>query len=438
MNANHYNWKIFNAALVVTAVSFFAKIFSAIKDLVVAAIFGTGIAVDAFILAALIPLMSVQVIAAPYGSALVPELTRLRVAGNEFAACRFFERYLGKAVLGLTFFSIVLYCGAFFIGELLSPAGYENALLIGRTLQILAPLTLIAGISQILVSVLNAFEHFALPAFSQILSPLGVIVALYFDSSSGATAIAWGALIGNFAQLIFLLVNYFILRTRLVTTKAATPITSINSLWASWSALFVSALLMSSTDIVDQIMAVQLGVGEVAALSYGTKVVGVLISVVAGALGSAAFPYISQMIERREQHLLAQTLRTYVKLILACSLVFVIGVCLFSESITWLLFERGAFSSSDTSKVASIQQFAIVQLPFYLINTLYMRVIMGHKLMADLLRITLVSITLNVLLNLLFSRFIGVAGIALSTSCVYVWSSVALAYKCNQQNLLKK
>ena len=437
MNANHYNWKIFNAALVVSSVSFFAKIFSAIKDLVVAATFGTGAAVDTFILAALIPLMSVQVIAAPYGSALVPELTRLRIAGDEFGACRFFERYLGRAMLGLAVFAAALFSGAFHFAELLSPHGQENSLVIGQALQIVAPLVLIAGVSQILVAVLNSFERFALPAFSQILSPIGIILVLFLDPAPTASTIAWGALIGNIAQLVLLAGFYFVMRLRLNTRTTTTP-AAFNTFWASWSALLVSALLMSSTDIVDQIMAAQLGSGEVAAFSYGTKVVAALISVIAGALGSAAFPYISQMIEKREQQLLVQTLRTYVRIILACSLVLVVVVCFFSEPIIWALFERGAFSSSDTRKVALVQQFAILQLPFYLINTLYMRVIISHKLMADLLKITLVSILSNVLLNILFSRFFGVAGIALSTSCVYIWSALALAYKCNQQNLLEK
>jgi putative peptidoglycan lipid II flippase len=379
--------------------------------------------------------MSVQIIAAPYGSALVPELTRLRVAGNEFGACRFFERYLARAILGLAVFAALLFSAAFFLAKLLAPDAQENSVVIGQALQILAPLVLIAGISQILIAVLNSFERFALPAFSQILSPLGIILALFLDSRSDATTIAWGALIGNIAQLVLLIAVYSVMRIPLKSTAPAPPVV-INTLWKNWSALFVSALLMCSTDIVDQVMAAQLGVGEVAALSYGTKIVAVLISVVAGALGSAAFPYISQMIEKREQLLLVQTLRTYVRLILSCSLLLVVIVCLFSEPIISALFERGAFSSVDTTKVALVQQFAILQLPFYLINTLYMRVIMGHKLMADLVKITLVSILLNVLLNILFSRFLGVAGIALSTSCVYVWSALALAYKCNQQNSL--
>lgn len=428
-----YSRKIFTSAAVIAICSFLAKGFSAVKDLIVAAVLGTGIPVDAFLLAALIPLLSVSVLAAPYGSALVPVVTRFLVAGDRASAFRVVERATLLALCPLLILAVTGFFLAPQIAGWLVPEAGPLTELTSRLLRILSSLTVIAGLCQLLTMVLAAFELFVLPALSQMFSPLMMALALlllpaeYMDLS-----LALGAVAGNLLQLILLGVLY--LRERRIRSGAGSPPFSLGSLIPLWAPLFISALLMSLTDIIDQIMAAQLGEGQVAVFSYGSKVSALLISVLAGSLTSAAFPYLSQMIERGESELLQRTLRSYTCWILAGSGVGVLLLCAVSLPVVQILFERGQFTAQDSGKVAFVQQMALLQVPFYLLNGLYMRVIMARGIAVYLSLITVISVLLNIILNVLFARWIGVAGIALSTSCVYLWSTLALGALIARRN----
>lgn len=442
MVSNHYNWKIFNSAMIVAGFSFLAKIVSALKDLIVAASLGTGESVDAFLLGALLPLLSVSVLAAPYGLALVPAITRLVISDSRRRACLFFERSLVYAILPL---GLMALAGTIFSSQIAAFLVPQSGTLMIRTasaLQLLSSLVLLSGISQLLIMALGAFEIFALPAISQTFSPLLIVVSLFFlPEQYQQDSLAIGAVAGNGLQLAFLLGLYGAVRFR---SRGVVPALARDqnefqaqnrSVFSQWIPLFISALLMSSTDIIDQVMAAYLGPGEVATFSFGMKVPALLISVLAGSLTSAAFPYLSQMIERSEHELLRQTLFTYTRLILLASGILVAGVMLLSLPVVRLLFERGAFTSQDSINVAFVQQMAVLQLPFYLLNGLYMRVIMARRAGRWLSLVTIGSVFLNVSLNLLFSQWIGVAGIALSTSCVYLWSTLALGYLLMRQKM---
>jgi putative peptidoglycan lipid II flippase len=429
MTKNHYNWKIFNAASLVALVSIAAKLFSALKDLIVAASFGTGIYVDAFILAALLPLLSVSVFSLPYALALVPVVTKVSMRDGVANGFLVFERYLFKFILILLLLSVALFLCAEPLSQFLVSDSLDLQKQVANSLLILSPLILIAGISQLLISMLNAQELFALPALTQICSPFFMIVALFIlPDGLDSVVLPLGALVGNLFQLFILFILYIIKRVP-STVKKEIEFSHFSAIIRSaWVPLFISALLMSTTELVDQIMASHLGVGEVATLNYGTRVVAALVSIIAGALTSAAFPYISQMIERAEITHLRQTLFTYTRLIIFAASIGALLLAILSEPIIRILFERGMFGPLETAKVTLVQQFALIQLPFYLLNALYIRVIMALRINWVLSVVTLISIILNILLNILFSLRFGVAGIALSTSCVYLWSALALGF----------
>ena len=95
---------------------------------------------------------------------------------------------------------------------------------------------------------------------------------------------------------------------------------------------------------------------------------------------------------------------------------------IFSENIIQILFQRGAFTASDTHLVAQIQICFALQIPFYVATMLVVRLIESMRLSQIFIWGSSFSLMINIVLNYLFSGWIGVAGIALSTTCVYIFS----------------
>ena len=186
------------------------------------------------------------------------------------------------------------------------------------------------------------------------------------------------------------------------------------------------AFLLSGTGLVDRAMAATLGPGSVSVLSYANKVVAVVVGLGTLALGTAVLPHFSLMVAKEDWRGIRHTIKTYVRLLLWTTIPIVIFLTFVSRPIIELVFERGRFTHSDTILVAKVQTFYFLQVPFYALSILFIRLISSLKRNKTLLWGATVSFPVNILLNILFMRWMGVAGIALSTSVVYLISCIYL------------
>ena len=101
---------------------------------------------------------------------------------------------------------------------------------------------------------------------------------------------------------------------------------------------------------------------------------------------------------------------------------------LLATPIVRLVFERGAFTAVDTAAVAPVLACYAVQIPFYLAGMIGVQVLAALCHYRALAFISTSNFLLNIALNLLLVRWIGLPGIALATSLVYVVSSTMIAF----------
>ena len=180
-----------------------------------------------------------------------------------------------------------------------------------------------------------------------------------------------------------------------------------------------ATVLFSSSSFIDQAMAAFLGSGSVSALNYGSKIVQGINGIAVVALTTAVLPYLSQMVTVKDWNGLRHTLRTYTALIIVVTLPLTLGLVYFSEPMVRLLFQRGAFTAEDTYLVAQVQALFLLQIPFYLLDILVARLISSLNANYLLVWRSVLGVVINVLLNYVFMWWLGVAGIALSTSIVF-------------------
>jgi putative peptidoglycan lipid II flippase len=96
------------------------------------------------------------------------------------------------------------------------------------------------------------------------------------------------------------------------------------------------------------------------------------------------------------------------------------ALVVFSEPLIRIIFQRGAFTAVDTRIVGRVLAFLSLQIPFYMLAQIGVRLISALKRNSMLMVIAGVNMVLNIVFNLILMRYWGVAGIALSTSFVYV------------------
>jgi putative peptidoglycan lipid II flippase len=181
--------------------------------------------------------------------------------------------------------------------------------------------------------------------------------------------------------------------------------------------------------LIDQGMAARLGSGSVAALSYGTRLLGVLIVIGPTAVGTAVLPHISVGAMLSNPSELRRKLRRYSLMILALVLPLTAGLMYFSEPIIRLVFQKGAFSEAATVLVSSVQRASLLQLPIAVLLSLEIRLTSALKANRLLYRVATLSLVLTLTFDYAFMRWWGVVGIAFAGVAIRLVCALYLSCK---------
>lgn len=397
---------------------------STARELLFAREFGVSGAVDALLFAYAVPVFVTGVLSSAFASGVVPTLVRIREAEGHEAAAAFFTQLIALTLL--LFIAIVALLLATFplIVSLLASRfeAAEIALTI-RLFRILTPVVVLGGLNAQMSAVLAGVERFGAATVTPAITPAIVAVTLalghgHLTLGGVAAAIVGGAAVESVVLAAMLHSCHLWRRPRF----DAHPEIAILS--RQYGALVIGSLMMSLTTITDQSMAMMLGRGAVSTLAYGNRVVSAAAGLAALAVGTAVLPYFSKMVAADDRAALRKSVGRFVVLLLAVTTPVAIALIVFAVPIVRLLFQRGHFTPADTLAVARVQQYLALEIPFYAAGIPLVRAISALRANHILTIGCAINLVTCIVLNYVFGRWIGVAGIALSTSAVYAVSFV--------------
>lgn len=430
------NWRIFHAMTIIMAATVLVKVAAVAKDIVIAGTFGLGDELDAFLIALVIPAFAVTVLAESFDGAFMPAYIRVREQqGNADA-----KRLLGNVVVlnfcvMLAVTAVLAAAGDMVLRVVASEFSQEKRELAYSLYLVLLALLVLEGQSTLWGAVLNAGEKFALVALAPILTPLVIVGMLMLAGVHrlGIGALAWGTVIGCACELI-VLGAVLARRGLLPLPRWSRSLKATRQVVHQYLPLVASAMIMSSSTVVDQMMASWLDAGSLAALNYGYKIPAFLSAIGITALGAAVLPHFSRLVAVGDYKTLRHTLKTYARWIILISVPIIALLCGASEWIVRAIFERGAFQRDDTALVTRIQQMYLLQVPFLVLGILGVRVLIAMSKNHLLTLMSIVNLVVSVCGNLILMRLMGVAGIALSTAVVYM-ISMTMIYVLLARNL---
>jgi putative peptidoglycan lipid II flippase len=415
--------RIARNTLVFSVATGLSRIAGLIREVVAASYYGTNGAISAFTIAFQVPNLVRSLFAdAALSAAFVPVFSELLVKGKRTEAFRLASTlfFLIVAALGsLTALFILvapvlmpLFTGSEFTREL-------DDLTVGLS-QVLFPIVLLLGLNGLVVGILNAYEHFTIPALSPLVWNLAIIVALIalrpaFSGQDEIYAYAIGVLIGTVIQFAiavpvlsrvgFKLELAFDLRDPRVTQvlKLMLPVTiglgliNFNLLINSVLGSFVSESAPRAVDAAFRIYMLPQGVFSVA-------------------IATVLFPALSRLAARGDfdglRRLEATGLRQiFLTLIPAAAITLILA-----EPITRLIYQRGEFGASSTAEVSSALFWFSFSLPFAGANLLLTRAFFSLQRPWAPTRLAGVTLLLNVVVSTaLYSPF-GIPGIVIGTA----------------------
>ena len=423
------NRRIFRAAVLVTAVGVLVKIVATFKEAAVAGVYGRSDEMDAFLAAALIPGLLINLISESMNQALVPTLIRVREReGHERA-----QQLLSSSMLWLCIFlaavcvSMALGARAFFplIASHFPAAKLDLSV---RLFYALLPVVIVTGIASNCTAVVNTFDRFALPALAPIVTPAAIILAaLLLGARVGIWALVYATLAGaliHAGMMVGMMDSHgYRFRLRWHGMNEAT-----REVAYQYGPVLLSNLVASGGLLVDQSMAAMLPAGSVSALVYANRFVSVVLTLLAGAVSTAVAPYFSRMIAVGDWAGCRRTLRTWVRLMALVSAPIAVGLIAGAHLLIRITFQHGAFSAHDTAVVTPVLAMYALQIPFFVCSRVFYRFIVAMRRTDLILYCGVINLGLDIVLNLVLMRRFGVAGIALATSLWTVSTFIFLWY----------
>lgn len=415
--------RFFRAAALVAGLTLLMKSIALLKEVAIAREFGTGDDVEAFLAALLVPSCAISVVGASCGNALLPVFVRLRARGEALAAQRLFSAVLGRSLvlLGLVT-AAMLATRDVWLPWIAGAFAPEKLTLTARLVPILAPVLMIRGAAALSGAVLNAEGRFALTALAPGCLPVGVLAGLLLGRPHAeALDLAFGMVLGAVMEGCFL----FLAARRCglsVRPRWSRGDPHVREVARQYRSLLTAALLLTGTGLVDQAMAADLGTGNVSAFAYATKLVAFPLGLGMTSLGMVAGPYCARLVARDDHRDMHREVKWLVMAVLVGATPLTALAMHLSGWATELVYVRGEFGSSDAAVVGPTVALLCVQMPFQLAGVLVARMLSAHLASRVLFVGSAISLGLNVLLNALLAPWFGIAGIALSTGCVYTLS----------------
>ncbi len=178
--------------------------------------------------------------------------------------------------------------------------------------------------------------------------------------------------------------------------------------------------------LVDRTLASSIAVGGISALSYANKLNGFVQGLFVMPISTVMYPMISQMAAEDNINGLKSTVSESINSISILVIPATIGSMLFAKPVVKLLFNRGAFDPQALSMTASaLFYYSIGMISFGLRDILSRAFYSLQDTKTPMINGT-IGVAINIVLNIVLSKYMGLGGLALATSISAIFCTVLL------------
>ena len=415
--ARNFFWSrpILKDTLTTSAFTFIGRSVGFFIPLFIAAWYGVGGETDAFFFSYGIIFFLTIIINGGTTSVIVPFVAEARVQRKEQS--KFIGSLLVATGLAVTLLCLIFAFGGYPLYGLFTRFTVPQVQLAYLLTLEIFPVSLFVIWGSLLAGVLSAYHSFARPQLS--LAGRSLITLLFIfllKGYMGIHAIPVGYILGEGARLLYL---YFLLVKALgVNIKLALPDAETGRFVKTSSLMMLGSTFMSFNFVLDKVMASWLGVSAVSLLEYGNKLFFLPATFLGEGLFLVLVSHWSNRFYAGNFANLRPDLFRALKLIFLFAAPLSVVLFLFRYELTQLVYGRGAFPRDRLAELSQITGMFLIGLTPRLLNGLLFKAIIILKDTLQMVKLAILCTILNFGFNLLFMYFLGVKGIALSTSVV--------------------
>ena len=414
-----------------------SRILGLVREQIFAAMFGAGTAYDAFVVAFRIP----NLLRDLFGEGALS--AAFVTVFSDYDTNRTKEQTWQLASNVLVFFaialSIITILGIYLAGPLVSVLAPDfaeipgKAALTAKLTMIMMPFLIFISLSAVVMGILNTKGRFFVPAMASsffnlgsIVGGVGLAILLPRFGQPAIAGMAIGTLVGGILQLGMQLPTLFktgfTFRFHLHLTNPG--------LMRILRLMIPATIGLSATQInifINTNFASSCAEGSVSWLNYAFRLVQLPIGVFGVAFSIAAMPVLARHAARKDTQGMRETLVSSLTMVFCLTIPATAGLILLSEPIIRLIFERGAFTSIDTTATAQALSLYAVGLFAYSANKILVPVFYALNDTKYPVFASFLAVIANILIITLTINSFQHKAIALSMSCTMVLNFLFLS-----------
>lgn len=404
------------AALLVMIVTILSKILGFGREIVLSYTYGASAITDAYLISLTIPSVIFGFISAGIATGFIPMYSRILSEQGRPSANRYTSN-LSNALLLVA--SVIVALVLIFTQPIVRifASGFT-----GETLEMAIRFTRISVFGVYFTALLSIYsgylmlhENYIIPALVGFPMNLIIIASLLISTNTSIYVIVIGSILGTASQLLLLIP---------FVRKAGyrwLPVLNLKDEYIKMMVIIALPVIVGQSVnqinvLVDRTLASGIAVGGISTLNYAQRLNGFVQGLFVASITTVMYPMISKMAAENN----IKGLKTYVSEAISIINLLVIpatiGAMVFSKEIVTLLFGRGAFTLEAIDMTANaLFYYSIGMIAFGLRDILSRAFYALQDTKTPMINAS-IAVVLNIILNLILSRYMGVGGLALATS----------------------
>jgi putative peptidoglycan lipid II flippase len=399
-----------------------SRVAGLMREVLASAFFGLTPAFSAFTFAFAIPNVVRSLFAdSALSAAFVPIFTELQEEGRKREAFRLASTLLLVILVVLTAITLLFIATAGFLVPAVSPGKFTapvDQLAVGFS-RVLFPIVLILGLNGLVVGILQAYDHFSIPALSALVWNIVIMAFMVgarplFHGDEQLYAYAIGILVGTIVQFAM-----------------ALPVLKTVGFHFEWSfdwrdprvkRVFVLMLpvtlglgLINFNALANYYLAGYVSEDGPRAIEAAFRLYMLPQGMFSVAIATVLFPQLSRLAVRRDLAGLRATIGNGLRLIFLLLLPAAAATLVLSVPMIRLVYQRGEFTASDTQLVATALFWFSFSLPFSGVNLLLTRSFFGLQKPWTVTYLSVANLVVNIGVSIALLPF-GIGGVVAGTA----------------------
>ncbi|RDY25413.1 murein biosynthesis integral membrane protein MurJ, partial [Romboutsia weinsteinii] len=242
-----------------------------------------------------------------------------------------------------------------------------------------------------------------------------IIVSIYLSTVLGPYTLPIGAVLAMLIQLIFYI--SFVRRTNFKYIKYIDlKDDNLKKLLYLLGPVLIGVAVNQINALLDTTLASTLVSGSIPALTYANRLNGFVLGIFIASVVSVVYPMLSKLSAEENSDKFIAAVTSSVNIIIVLIVPISVGSIVLAHPIVRILFERGAFNAHATDMTAIALVFYSVGMLGFGLRDILGKIFYSLKDTKTPMRNGIVSVVINIILNLILIRYMGHAGLAFATS----------------------